>query len=53
MLVVVVLPCVPAMPMPVFERISSASITGRPISGTRRRCASRVSAFSPTFTADE
>jgi hypothetical protein len=33
--VVVVLPCVPAMAMPCFRRISSASITARGTTGTR------------------
>ena len=42
-LVVVVLPCVPAMAMPCFSRISSASITARGTTGTRRARAARTS----------
>src|SRR5881394_1017997 len=43
-LVVVVLPCVPAIAMPCFKRISSASITARGTTGTgnvRRRVPDR------------
>ena len=42
-LVVVVLPCVPAMAMPCFSRISSASITARGTIGTRRARAAMTS----------
>jgi hypothetical protein len=47
--VVVVLPCVPAMAMPCFRRISSASITARGTTGMRaraRRCTSGLSALT-------
>ena len=46
MLVVVVLPWVPAMAMPYFIRISSASISARGITGISRRCASSTSGLS-------
>ena len=49
-LVVVVLPCVPAIAMPCLRRISSASITARGTTGTRRARAAMTSALSP-FTA--
>ncbi len=45
-LVVVVLPCVPAMAMPCFRRISSASITARGTTGTRLARAARTSGLS-------
>ncbi len=48
--VVVVLPWVPAIAMPCFRRISSASITARGTSGMRRARAARTSGLSP-FTA--
>ncbi len=50
--VVVVLPCVPATPMPYFSRITSASISARRMIGIFRRWASRTSGLSPC-TADE
>src|SRR5512134_145792 len=50
--VVVVLPWVPAMAMPYFIRISSASISARGITGIFRRCASRSSGLSGR-TAEE
>ena len=50
--VVVVLPCVPAMAIPYFIRISSASISARGITGIFRRCASRTSGLSGR-TAEE
>ena len=48
--VVVVLPCVPAIAMPRFRRISSASISARGTTGTRFARAAITSALSP-FTA--
>ena len=48
--VVVVLPCVPAIAMPCFRRISSASITARGTTGTRAARAAITSGLSP-FTA--
>ena len=52
--VVVVLPCVPAMPMPRLARMSSPSISARLMIGMRRRSASAVSGLSSgTRTADE
>ena len=48
--VVVVLPCVPAMAMPLRRRISSASITARGTTGMRRARAAITSGLSP-FTA--
>jgi hypothetical protein len=50
--VVVVLPCVPAMAMPCFRRISSASITARGTTGMRAARAAITSGLSP-FTAVE
>ena len=50
--VVVVLPWVPAMAMPCFRRISSASITARGTTGTRLARAAITSGLSP-FTALE
>ena len=50
--VVVVLPCVPAIAMPCFRRISSASITARGTTGTRAARAAITSGLSP-FTAVE
>ena len=47
---VVVLPCVPAIAMPCFRRISSASITARGTTGTRLARAAMTSGLSP-FTA--
>jgi hypothetical protein len=44
--VVVVLPCVPAMAMPCFRRISSASITARGTTGMRRARAAITSGLS-------
>ena len=41
-LVVVVLPCVPAMAMPCFSRISSASISARGTTGRRARAPRRL-----------
>ena len=46
-LVVVVLPCVPAIATPCFRRISSASISARGTTGTRRARAARTSGLSP------
>ena len=52
--VVVVFPCVPAMPTPRLARISSPSISDRLMIGISRRWASAVSGFaSGSFTADE
>ena len=45
-------PAEPAMAMPYLSRISSASISARGITGTRRLCASSSSGLSG-FTADE
>ena len=45
MLVVVVLPCIPATAMPYFSRINSASISARWITGIFRVRASTTSAF--------
>ena len=42
-LVVVVLPCVPAIAMPCFRRISSASISARGTTGMRFACAAATS----------
>ena len=50
--VVVVLPWAPAIAMPYFMRISSASISARGITGIWRRCASCTSGLSAP-TADE
>src|SRR5512139_1913042 len=50
--VVVVLPWVPAIAIPYFIRISSASISARGITGIFRRCASRTSGLSGR-TAEE
>jgi len=50
--VVVVLPWVPAMAMPCFSRISSASITARGTTGMRWARAAITSGLSP-FTAVE
>ncbi len=50
--VVVVLPCVPAIAMPCFRRISSASMTARGTTGTRLLRAAITSGLSP-FTALE
>src|SRR5512140_130924 len=50
--VVVVFPCVPAIAMPYFIRINSASISARGITGIFRRCASRTSGLSD-LTAEE
>ena len=44
--VVVVLPCMPAMAMPYFRRISSASISARWMTGMCSSCASATSGFS-------
>jgi hypothetical protein len=46
MLVVVVLPCIPAMAMPNFSRISSASISARWMTGILRARASSTSGLS-------
>ena len=51
--VVVVLPWVPAMPMPYFIRMSSPSMSARRMSGMRWRSASFVSAFWSGLTALE
>ena len=51
--VVVVLPCVPAMPTPRRIRISSPSISARLMRGISRRPASTVSGFWCARTADE
>ena len=54
MVVVVVLPCVPAMPTPRLARISSPSISERLMMGISRRSASAVSGFSwGSLTAEE
>jgi hypothetical protein len=45
-LVVVVLPCVPAMAMPCFRRISSASISARGTTGMRFSRAASTSGLS-------
>ena len=45
-LVVVVLPCVPAMAMPLRKRISSASMSARGITGTRTARAASTSGLS-------
>ncbi len=50
--VVVVLPCVPAMAMPYFMRISSASISARGMIGTLSSRARTTSGFE-NVTADE
>src|SRR5512146_538192 len=50
--VVVVLPWVPAMAIPYFIRINSASISARGMTGIFRRCASTTSGLS-FFTAEE
>jgi hypothetical protein len=50
--VVVVLPCVPAMAMPCFRRISSASSTARGTTGMRAARAASTSGLS-AFTAVE
>ena len=44
--VVVVLPCMPAMAMPYFRRISSASISARWITGMCCSCAATTSGLS-------
>ncbi|MGB5995223.1 MAG: hypothetical protein WBG20_07390 [Candidatus Deferrimicrobiaceae bacterium] len=44
--VVVVLPCVPAIAMPYFIRMSSASISARGMTGIFLRCASITSSLS-------
>ncbi len=51
-LVVVVLPCVPAIAIPCFSRISSASIRARGTTGMRRLRAASTSGLS-SFTAVE
>ncbi len=51
-LVVVVLPCVPAIAMPCFSRISSASITARGTTGIRRARAAITSGLSPRTAVD-
>ncbi|MNN22090.1 hypothetical protein D3C81_1354340 [compost metagenome] len=51
-LVVVVLPCVPAMATPCFRRISSASITARGTSGMRLLRAASTSGLSPLTAVD-
>src|SRR5690625_3174173 len=51
MVVVVVLPWVPAIPIPNLVRISSASISDRLMTGIFRLSASRVSIFSSAETA--
>ena len=50
--VVVVLPCVPAMAMPCFRRISSASITARGTTGTRLLRAAMTSGLSLRTAVD-
>ncbi len=50
--VVVVFPCVPAMAMPYFIRMSSASISARGMTGIFLRCASTTSSLSGR-TAEE
>ncbi len=47
-----VFPCVPAIAMPYFIRINSASISARGITGIFLRCASRTSGLSGR-TAEE
>ena len=44
--VVVVLPCIPAIAMPYFSRINSASISARWITGMCSSCARATSGFS-------
>ena len=51
--VVVVLPCVPAMPTPYCIRMSSPSISARGSTGRRRCAAATHSGFSRGRTADE
>ena len=51
-LVVVVLPCVPAIAMPCFNRISSASMTARGTTGTRRARAAVTSGLSERTALD-
>ena len=50
--VVVVLPWVPAMAMPLFRRISSASITARGTTGMRLLRAAMTSGLSPLTAVD-
>ena len=50
--VVVVLPCAPAIAMPMRSRISSASISARGITGTWRRRASASSGLSAAIADD-
>ena len=50
--VVVVLPCVPAIAMPCFSRISSASITARATTGIRRARAAITSGLSERTALD-
>ena len=50
--VVVVLPCVPAIAMPRFTRITSASISARLMTGTPNARAAATSGFCST-TAEE
>ena len=51
-LVVVVLPCVPAIAMPCFRRISSASIIARGTTGIRRLRAASTSGLSACTAVD-
>ena len=51
-LVVVVLPWVPAIAMPCFRRISSASITARGTTGMRRARAAMTSGLSERTAVD-
>jgi hypothetical protein len=51
-LVVVVLPCVPAIATPCFRRISSASISARGTTGTRRCRAAMTSGLSARTALD-
>ncbi len=51
-LVVVVLPCVPAMAMPCFRRISSASIIARGTTGILRSRAASTSGLSACTAVD-
>ncbi len=50
--VVVVLPCVPAMAMPRFRRISSASMAARGTTGTRAARAAITSGLPPVTAVE-
>ena len=51
--VVVVLPCEPAMAMPYFTRISSASISARGMTGHSLRARGRTSGLSAAIALEE